>query len=88
VEGMPQRAERLRGRQGEGGVERLFGIGARFPLVADRELACDGRTLSNGRPHPANPRKRGREMWPYPMPQVFTAPVGIVTGWSSRPDSE
>jgi len=47
VKGMPQRAEGLCGRLGEGGVERLFGVGARFPLVADRELACDGRTVSD-----------------------------------------
>ena len=60
VKRMPQRAKGLRGRRGEGGVKRLFGVGARFPLVADRELACDGRTLSNEGPHPALPRKRGR----------------------------
>ena len=44
---MPQRAEGLRGRERKGGVKRLFGVGTRFPLVADRELACDGRTVSD-----------------------------------------
>jgi hypothetical protein len=46
VEGMPQRSKRLGLRGGEGGVERLFGIGARFPLVADRELAGDARNFN------------------------------------------
>jgi hypothetical protein len=47
VKGMPQGSKRLWLRGGEGGVERLFGIGARFPLVADREIVGDLATLSN-----------------------------------------
>ena len=55
VKGMPQRAEGLRCGGGKGGVERLFGVGAGFPLVADRELACDPRTLSNETPRATSP---------------------------------
>jgi hypothetical protein len=41
-------------------VERLFGVGARFPLVADRQLACDAGTLSNETPpRPSPARKEG-----------------------------
>ncbi len=43
VKGMPQRSKSLWLRCREGGVQRLFGVSARFPLIADRELACDAR---------------------------------------------
>jgi hypothetical protein len=46
MEGMPERSERLWLGGGEGGVERLFRIGARFPLITDRELAGDARNFS------------------------------------------
>jgi hypothetical protein len=68
MEGMPQRAEGLRRGGRESGVERLFGVGARFPLIADRQLACDLRTLSNAPtlPSPASGEGKGRT----PAPSV------------------
>ena len=43
MEGVAQRSEGLGGRAGKGGVQRLFRVGARFPLIANGELACDAR---------------------------------------------
>ena len=40
---MAQGSKGLRRRPGEGGVQRLLRVGARFPLVADRQLARDAR---------------------------------------------
>jgi hypothetical protein len=38
-----QCSKRPRPRRGKSGMERLLGVGARFPLVADRDLAGDAR---------------------------------------------
>jgi hypothetical protein len=45
MEDMPQRSERLGRRRRKRGVQRLFGVGTRFPLIADRDLASDSATL-------------------------------------------
>jgi Flp pilus assembly pilin Flp len=50
-------------------MERFFGVSAWFPLISDRELACDLRTLTNAT-------------------HLVTAPVALVTDWSSHPESE
>ena len=45
VKGVPKRSEGLgRGRR-ESGVEGLFRVGARFPLITDRDFAGDAETL-------------------------------------------
>ena len=43
MEGVAQRPKRARRRRGKGGVQSLLGVGARFPLIADRDLAGDAR---------------------------------------------
>ena len=45
MERVPQGAKRLGGRRWKGGVQGLLGVGARFPLIADRDLARDPETL-------------------------------------------
>ena len=47
MEDMPQRSKGLCCSAGKIGMQRLFGIGARLPLVADRDLAGDPPTLEN-----------------------------------------
>ena len=50
VKRVPQRSKGPGRCGGEGTVERLFGVSAGFPLVADRELAGDPATLSKFSP--------------------------------------
>src|SRR5205807_9330138 len=45
MERMPQGAKRLGRRHWKGGVQGLLRVRARFPLVADRDLARDLETL-------------------------------------------
>jgi len=45
MERVPQRAKGLRRRRWKGGVQGLLRVGARFPLIADRDLARDLETL-------------------------------------------
>jgi hypothetical protein len=71
VEGMTKCSKSLWWRGGEGGVERLFGIGARFPLIADRELAGDARNSIERPPSPTL-SARGREIPPKPDYDGFT----------------
>src|SRR2546421_11835003 len=45
MERVPQGAKGLRHRRWKGGVQGLLRVGARFPLIADRDLARDLETL-------------------------------------------
>jgi len=45
MERVPQGAKGLRRRRWKGGVQGLLRVGARFPLIADRDLARDLETL-------------------------------------------